>query len=275
METFTSEDEQLAQAFAAEVALAYEGLRLYKEVERLNAELTRSNADLRQCTRIACHHLQEPLRSVQGFAQLLTRRYGGRLDPEADEFLSFIQDGVRRMRSLVVDFEEYARLSRPEEARREIVSLDQACRAAIEACSQAVKESGAVVTVEALPVVRGVRSQLCQVFDHLIANAIKFRSAATPAIRIHAEDRAQFHVIGVQDNGTGIEPRHLDRIFEIFERLQGNAVAGTGIGLALCKKIIELHGGRLWVESAVGCGSDFYFTLPMLPSPLADGAPRL
>jgi chemotaxis family two-component system sensor kinase Cph1 len=201
---------------------------------------------------------------VRSFAELLVARNRGRLDREAEEFLDFIQGGITHMGSLLRDLGEYTQLGHPDEPRHGIVSLTHVARTAAASCEEPIKQANAILTIEDLPIVRGNGSQLGQVFYHLIANAVKFRSPEQPAVRISAEDSGQFHAIAVRDNGIGIAPEHQERIFKIFERLHGDPPGGTGIGLALCRKIVARHGGRLWVESEAGAGSTFYFTLPML-----------
>jgi signal transduction histidine kinase len=232
------------------------------ELKRTGAELARSNRDLEQFAYLASHDLQEPLRMVASFTQLLARRYEGRLDADADDFIRFALDGAVRMQQLIQDLLEYARLGKAEPAPA-LVDCADALQAALGNLRATLEESGAIVTYGDLPTVRGVSSQLVQLLQNLIANAVRFRSAAPPEIHIEArlvDDEWRF---SVRDNGIGIDPQYAERIFLPFERLHSRAdYPGTGIGLAICKRIVERHGGHLGVESAPGRGSTFFFTLP-------------
>lgn len=225
-------------------------------------ELERSNADLEQFAYVASHDLQEPLRMVASFTQLLARRYEGRLGPEADEYIGFVVDGARRMQRLLDDLLDYSRVG----TRGKSLTATPAATVVDEAIANlrlAIEESGARTIVEPLPLVLGDGAQLVQVFQNLIANAIKFRSEERPPeIRISAEPAGGEYVFTVEDNGIGIEPRHAQRIFIIFHRLdRSGRYPGTGLGLAICKRIISRHGGRIWVESEAGSGARFCFTL--------------
>ncbi len=241
--------------------------RAEEQLRATLADLERSNADLEHFAYAASHDLQEPLRMVASFVQLLAERYRGRLDADADEFIGYVVDGVKRMQQLILDLLEYSRVStrgaplRPTDA-------NLACRTALRDLELAITESGATVICDPLPVVLADATQLTRVFQNLIGNAIKFRGAEPPRIRIWAEQRPGPNlrpewVFAVQDNGIGIEPEYFERIFIIFQRLHSpRQYPGTGIGLAVCKRIVERHGGRIWVESTPGQGSTFYFTLP-------------
>jgi len=232
------------------------------ELEQKTRELERSNADLEQFAYVASHDLQEPLRMVASYVQLLARRYRGRLDADADEFIGFAVDGATRMQSLIQDLLAYARLGRS--GKQPIPAhVGQCAHAAIGRLQEAILESGARIIVDAECEVMAIPSQLSQVFQNLIANALKFRRAEAPEIRIGAQrEGANWHV-HVADNGIGIDPQHRERVFAIFQRLHTRReYPGTGIGLAICRKIIEDGGGRIWVESEPGRGSVFHFTLP-------------
>jgi PAS domain S-box-containing protein len=225
-------------------------------------ELARSNAELEQFAYIASHDLQEPLRMVVSYLQLLERRYRGKLDPSADEFIAYAVDGATRMQTLIRDLLGYSRIgtqAQPFERMDSTISLDTA----IANLKVAIAESNAIVTHDPLPEVMADKSQLVQLFQNLIGNGIKFRAQEPPRIHVSAEridNRWQF---SVRDNGIGIESQYTERIFAIFQRLHRRAdYAGTGIGLAICKKIVERHGGTLWLTSEFGKGSTFYFTLP-------------
>jgi PAS domain S-box-containing protein len=234
--------------------------------ERLRAtaaELERSNRELEQFAYVASHDLQEPLRMVASYTQLLARRYKGQLDQDADEFIAFAVDGARRMQELINDLLTYSRVgSRVLEPRA--VDAGQVVDQVIGDLAGAIEDVGATVTRDQLPTVRADPLQLQQLFQNLIANGIKFSRPGVPP-EVHVSGRAEGAgwTFVVQDNGIGIEPQYLGRIFVLFQRLHSRAeYAGTGIGLAICKKIVERHGGTIRVESEPGTGTTFEFTLP-------------
>lgn len=234
-----------------------------EEALRKTAEdLKRSNEDLEQFAYLASHDLQEPLRMVASYLQLLERRYRERLGGDAGEFIDYAVEGATRMKSLIRDLLEYSRVGtsdRPFEA----VDSDRVLDEALSNLEVAIKENDAEITREALPTVSADAKQIVQLFQNLVVNAIKFRSAEKPRIHIAARRRGGEWVFSVRDNGIGIDPKFADRVFIIFQRLHGrDEYPGTGIGLALCRKIVERHGGRIWVESAPGAGATFFFTLP-------------
>ena len=240
---------------------AYETLE-HRVAER-TVELARSNEDLEQFAYIASHDLQEPLRMVTGFLNLLKERYRAQLDDKAREYIGYSVDGATRMSSLIRDLLEYSRLDRKERLA-EPVDANHAVAEALANLRSRIDAAGATVTHDELPTVSGDQVQLTQVFQNLISNAVKFRSPDQPChVHIAAERRDRQWIFSVRDNGIGIAPKHRDRIFVIFQRLHGpGTYPGTGIGLALCKRIVERHGGRIWVESTAGEGATFYFALP-------------
>jgi PAS domain S-box-containing protein len=277
---------------ANQIGLAIENARLYEAVQhelserkraeeslrRTLTELTRSNADLEQYAYVAAHDLQEPLRLVASFVQLLAQRYRGQLDADADEFIGFAVEGATRMHLLINDLLEYSLVDRSDRSFQP-ADCEAVLAQALRNLEFAISDSGAHITHDPLPTVAGDAPQLQRVFENLIHNAIKFHSAEPPRVHVAAELRCaesdSAHrtsdiahptsewLFAVRDNGIGIEPQYADRIFRLFQRLHSRSeYPGTGIGLSMCKKIIERHGGRIWVESELGAGATFYFTLP-------------
>ncbi len=235
-----------------------------KELENVNDELKNSNDELQQFAYVTSHDLQEPLRTIASFTQLLDRRYKGKLDSDADEFMDYIVDASKRMQSLIKDLLEYSKVtSKGEEFK--LVNTKEIVKNIISDFHVILDENNGEVTCDSLPEVYANERLLTQVFQNLISNAIKYRKPEEPP-RVHISSRKEGHefVFSISDNGIGIDPEYFDRIFMIFQRLhtQGE-YEGTGIGLAIVKKIIDQHGGRIWVESELGKGSTFYFTLPM------------
>ena len=228
-------------------------------------ELARSNAELQQFAYVASHDLQEPLRMIGSYTQLLERRYGDKFDQDAREFMDFIVDGATRMKQLIEDLLAYSRVgTRGKELRP--VRAQLLLEKALTNLRGAIEASGAVVTHDTLPEVNVDDTQVVQLLQNLIANAIKFRKEGEPPrIHVGAEDAGGEWRFCVADNGIGIEPQYFERIFLVFQRLHTrDEYPGTGIGLAICKKVVDRHGGRIWVESAPGQGSKFYFTLPKI-----------
>jgi PAS domain S-box-containing protein len=236
--------------------------RAEQELRRRSEELARSNRDLEQFAYVASHDLQEPLRAVAGPLQLLQRRYHGQLDARADEFIGHAVDGATRMQALIDDLLSYSRVGRLENPQQ-LTDCQHVLDQALKNLSVAIQETGAQISHDPLPVVRAIPAQLALLFQNLVANAIKFRSKERPVqIRVGAETRADAWLFQVQDNGIGIDPQYFERIFLIFQRLHTRReYPGTGLGLALCKRIVEHHGGRIWVESEAGKGTTFFFTL--------------
>jgi PAS domain S-box-containing protein len=226
-------------------------------------ELRRSNDQLQQFGYVASHDLQEPLRMVASYTQLLATRYKGRLDSDADEFIDYAVDGCNRMQGLIQDLLAYSRSGTSEKALREIPG-ENALKEALANLRATIGESGAIVTHDSLPSITTDEVQLVQVFQNLVGNAIKYCSAAVPLVHVSAtKNGGNEWIFSVRDNGLGIEPQYFERIFIIFQRLHGRQeFNGTGIGLAICKKIVERLGGRIWVESQLAKGSTFYFALP-------------
>jgi chemotaxis family two-component system sensor kinase Cph1 len=236
--------------------------KLHAELERRAAELARSNADLEQFAYVASHDLQEPLRMVAAYTQLLGERYRGRLDQDADKFIAYASEGALRMQALIQDLLAFSRVGRVGAARG-LVDCNAAMEEVLLTLGPAIHESGAVVTHGALPVVWADRSQIAQVLQNLVGNAIKFRGKEPLVISVQAEKTGGQWLFSVSDNGIGIAPEFAQSIFTVFQRLHTRSeYPGNGIGLAICKKIVEHCGGKIWVESQVGRGSIFQFTIP-------------
>ena len=250
---------KLLRGFTVDIT---EAARAEEALAQRAEELARSNQDLEDFAYVASHDLQEPLRMVSSYTQLLAERYKARLDPDADEFIAFITDGVARMQALIRDLLTYSRVTI---RGREVADTDSnaALARSLTNLRAALLESGAVVSHDPLPVVKADPGQLTQVFQNLIGNSIKFRGPAAPAVRVSARESDREWDFSVTDNGIGIDPQYSDIIFGLFQRLHTRQeYDGTGIGLTLCKKTVERQGGRIWVESQLGEGATFRFTIP-------------
>jgi PAS domain S-box-containing protein len=228
-------------------------------------ELRRSNEELEQFAYVSSHDLQEPLRMISSYLQLLQRRYQGNIDEKADKYIYYAVDGASRMQNLINDLLEFSRVTTRAE-KSESTDSESVLNPALSNLDLYIKENKATVSYGSLPEVMADSTQLAQVFQNLIINGIKFHGEEAPRIHISAEKKASEWQFSVQDNGIGIDPQYSEKIFEVFKRLHNKETyPGTGIGLAVCKKIVERHGGRIWVESELGKGSTFYFTLPINP----------
>ena len=239
-----------------------EQTRAEEQLRALMTELARSNKELEQFAYVASHDLQEPLRMVSSYTQLLEQRYRDKLDDDAREFINYAVDGARRMQRLINDLLEFSRVS-TRGRRVDPVDANEVLGTVRANLSAAIEDAGALVTNEELPTVMADPTQLGQLLQNLIGNAIKFHGTESPRVHIAASEQAGEWVFAVRDNGIGIDPEYFDRIFVIFQRLHATAdYPGTGIGLAVCKRIAERHGGRIWVESEPGNGANFFFSIP-------------
>ena len=260
--------EALLEVFAAlgvQLGLFIERTTAQEQLRRTSADLHRSNAELQQFAHIASHDLFEPLRMVTSYLQLLSEHCRASLDPQASEFIGFAVDGAQRMQALIHDLLEYARVEGRAHAFQP-VDCTSAFNAAIANLKVALEEAGAVVFHETLPWANADGVQITRLFQNLIGNAIKFRGPKPPRVEAGADRREGEWIFFVRDNGMGIDPKNFNRIFDIFQRLHTRQeYPGTGMGLAICKRIVERHGGRIWVESSLGHGATFFFTLPSLP----------
>jgi hypothetical protein len=260
---FAPEEIRRAQDIASHTAFTLERKRGEETRMRQAAELARSNAELEQFAYVVSHDLQEPLRLVIVYLQLLEKRYKGKLDTDADEYITYVMDGASRMSTLISDLLAYARVGTQGETFRR-TDCNVVLEMALAQLHATMEEQEAVVTHDLLPTVMADSTQLMQLFQNLIGNSIKFRSDKPPRVHVSAELKGNEWVFSVSDNGIGIDPSQFNRIFLIFERLHSRVeYPGTGIGLAICKKIVERHGGRIWVTSETGKGSTFYFTIPV------------
>ncbi len=259
---FETREIELLQAIGNVVGIALENARLFRQLSKNAEELSRSNADLQHFAYIASHDLQEPLRMVASYLQLLSRRYKGKLDADADEFIGFAVDGATRMQALINALLSYSRVGTQGKAF-EPTDCEKVLDGTLAGLKKAIEDSGAQIVRAALPTVSADPTQLGQLFQNLVSNAIKFRNHRAPVVRITAERKDAEWVFTFADNGIGFDPQNADRVFVMFQRLHGwDEYPGTGIGLAVCKKIVERHGGKIWVDSKPGEGTSFHFTLP-------------
>jgi PAS domain S-box-containing protein len=233
------------------------------DLEATNRELTLSNENLEQFAYVASHDLQEPLRMMASYSELLERRYKSKLDTDADEFISYIVDGAKRMQKLINDLLAYSRIGRSDKPLEEI-DCNAILNRVVGSMDDMAKSTGALITQDKLPVLMGNESNFIQLFQNLVGNAIKFHGPEAPRVHVGAAKGSDRWLFSIKDNGIGIEPQYQERVFLIFQRLHGrDKYPGTGIGLSICKKIVETQGGNIWFESEQGKGSTFYFTVPM------------
>lgn len=236
--------------------------RVEEKLKQTMAEFARSNSELELFAYVASHDLQEPLRMVTSFTQLLEKRYKNKLDKDADEFIEFILDGATRMQSMINDLLQYSRVGTRGKPFK-LTDFESVFGQSLVNLKIAIDENNAIITHDPLPTLMADSTQMIEVFQNLISNAIKFRSKESPQVHVSALKKRNEWVFSVRDNGIGIAPEFFDKLFIIFQRLHSRSeYPGTGIGLAVCKKIVERHGGKIWVESEPDKGSTFYFSIP-------------
>jgi len=279
---FTAEQESRLMAIMHQMGVAIENRELFDKIRSTNDSLAAtnqkldrqtqallcSNAELEQFAYVASHDLQEPLRMITSYTTLLAKRYKGKLDQDAEEFIGFAVDGAKRMQGLIQDLLTYSRVgSKAKEFTT--VDCESVLSTALNSLALAIAESGAQIEHDPLPKVRGDAGQLGQLFQNLLGNAIKYRNGKAPEVHVSCARQAEQWVFSVTDNGIGIDPQYAEKVFAIFQRLHTrDEYEGSGIGLAVCKKIVERHGGKIWLESELGKGATFFFTVP---TPPADG----
>jgi light-regulated signal transduction histidine kinase (bacteriophytochrome) len=275
---YTPDDVALAEELAHRVALAVDNVRLFAEVARerelvqkanqtlqnANHLLRRANDDLEQFAYSASHDLREPLRTVAVYTQLLKRHFGDKVDSKAEIYIGHTVSGARRMETLMNDLLSYVQAARGADEQLTVIDSNQVLHTTISNLQTAIQESGASIISDDLPMLPVHAVHLQQLLQNLIGNAIKYRSDTAPKIEISARRSAQEWIFHIKDNGIGIDPQYAKQVFGIFKRLHSSeSYSGTGIGLAICQKIVERYGGRIWVESELGKGATFCFTLPV------------
>jgi light-regulated signal transduction histidine kinase (bacteriophytochrome) len=267
---FQEQAEEFAIGIASQAAIALDNARLFARsqeaqnaLRRSNAELRRANEDLNHFAYSASHDLQEPLRMVSAYSQLLQKRYQGKLDRHADQYISYAVQGALRMETLVRDILAYTQAANIGEKGAPSLDANAVLTKVLSNLQQRIDQSGAIVTFGRLPTVNVVEIHLVQLFQNLIGNAIKYANDRPPRVEVYAIRHEGAWLFSVKDNGIGIDPEYKEQVFGLFKRLHTNAeYSGTGIGLAICQKIVERYGGRIWVESKLGQGATFCFTLP-------------
>jgi PAS domain S-box-containing protein len=272
---FTEDEEAIVSGIAAQAAIALDNARLFSEsrraqavIQRANEELRQANAELEQFAYSASHDLQEPLRMVAIYSQMLKKKYGGKLDANADQYIAYTVQGANRMEQLVNDLLLYSQSTAMAQLPHTAIDANDALHRAIDNLRTAIDATGAVINCDVLPEIKIREVHLQQLFQNLLGNALKYHGKATPFITVSVQRQPGAWLFSVADNGIGIDKRYAEQIFGIFKRLHGaGEYSGTGIGLAICRKIIDRYGGRIWVESELGKGATFFFSIPDPPPP--------
>jgi signal transduction histidine kinase len=256
-------EETIAQRRKADDQIRALNAELEERVRERTSELSQSNEELRQFAYAASHDLKEPMRTIASYTQLLEQRYVGKLDGDGREFLDYVVDAVRRMDALLTDLLTYSQHLGSRPAIFSPVNAEAVLIGVLMNLQASINETGASISHDPMPTeITSDFAQLSQVFQNLVSNALKYRGPDAPKIHVGVKETEDHWIFSVQDNGLGIEPVYRDQIFGIFKRLHGRDFPGTGMGLAICKKIVERHGGRIWVESEIGAGSTFSFSVP-------------
>lgn len=257
-----SPDNEAGAARAEQSEIQKLRASLEELAERFSNEQRSHNEEIRQFAYAISHDMREPIRMIASYSQLLERRYQAQIDDDGREFLRYISEAVQRMDRMLSDLLAYSQQFRGSDQPDTLVDPEGALHGALLNLDKLIRETGAEITYDPLPAVRSDFNQLSQLFRQLLQNAITFRGTDPPRIHITTTEADECYTVSVKDNGIGIEPRYHEQIFGVFKRLHGREVPGTGIGLAIAKRIVEQHGGRIWVESEPGHGSTFHFTLP-------------
>ena len=256
-------DDGIVQEWVGTITDVHDKKIAEEALKERNAAVEEANKELAYFAYVASHDLREPLRKISNFTELLGKRYQGQFDEKADRYIYYIVDGARRMQQLIDDLLTFSRISRAEIVR-ESIELESVLEITLNDLDKFLTDAGAEVTHDPLPVVQANRTQMGQLLQNFIVNAVKFRTDELPRVHVSAQKDGKEWRISVRDNGIGLDMEHAERIFGIFQRLHGRSeYEGTGIGLAVCKKIVERHGGRIWVESEIGKGATFVFSLPV------------
>jgi light-regulated signal transduction histidine kinase (bacteriophytochrome) len=240
-------------------------LSLNKELEKRSAEITRSNKELEKFAYVASHDMQEPLRTIVSYIQLLDEKLENNSNAEIKQYMDFVVNAGYRMRDLITGLLEYSRINRSDQSLTD-VDCNLVLREVLDNLEVSIKESDAIVIADPLPTIKGIQIHMAQLFQNLISNAIKFKNSREPKIKISYKNTEGFHLFSVEDNGIGIDQKYAPKIFEIFQRLHPvGKYPGMGIGLAICKKIVERYGGKIWMESTLNHGTTFLFTISVNP----------
>jgi len=234
---------------------------LNEQIKKRAEELAASNAELERFAYVASHDLQEPLRMISSFMQLLQRKYTNELDETANQYIRYAVDGADRMKKLILDLLEYSRIGTNRDQFTDI-DMGEVAGQVLQTFDERILKTGALIKVQTMPVIKANRTQMIQLLQNLVGNALKYNNSPVPEVEIGCDEKNDIWQFFVKDNGIGIEQKYFDKVFAIFQRLHNKSqFSGTGIGLAICKKIAEKHGGNIWIESGVGKGSSFFFTI--------------